>query len=268
MNAGQHSAAMRLQGKRAFVSGAGGGIGAAAALRFARDGARVVVADIREAAAEATARRIAEAGGEAVAVAGDIAEAKACHAMIEEGARALGGLDVMFNNAGVVLPEDEGPVETPLAIWEQTIRVNLTGVFLACKYGIPHLERAGGGAVVNNASVVALVGSAYPQIAYTAAKGGVVAMTREMAVQYGRRSIRVNAVCPGPVDTTMVKAFIKEERNWETRRPYMPMGRIGTVEEVANLVAFLASDEASYITGAAYAVDGGISAAYVIRDED
>jgi len=166
-----------------------------------------------------------------------------------------------------VLGEDGGPEETPLEAWERTIRVNLTGVFLACKYGIPHLLRAGGGAIVNNASVVALVGSAYPQIAYTAAKGGVVSMTREMAVLYARRNLRVNAVCPGPVGTGLVRAFIKEEANWESRRPYMPMGRIGTVEEVANLVAFLASDEASYITGAAYPVDGGISAAYVIRDE-
>jgi NAD(P)-dependent dehydrogenase (short-subunit alcohol dehydrogenase family) len=259
---------MRLRGKRAFISGAGGGIGAAAALKFAREGARVIAADIRGAAAEAIVRRISETGGEAVAVAGDIAEAESCRALIEAGARALGGIDVMFNNAGIVLPEDEGPVETPLEIWDKTVRVNLTGVFLACKYGIPHLERAGGGAVVNNASVVALVGSAYPQIAYTAAKGGVVAMTREMAVMYARKSIRFNAVCPGPVGTTLVNAFIREDRNWESRRPYMPMGRIGTVEEVANLVAFLASDEASYITGAAYAADGGISAAYVIRDQD
>jgi NAD(P)-dependent dehydrogenase (short-subunit alcohol dehydrogenase family) len=173
----------------------------------------------------------------------------------------------MFNNAGIVLADDTGPVETPLEAWDQTVRVNLTGVFLACKFGIPHLLKAGGGSVVNNASVVALVGSAYPQIAYTAAKGGVVAMTREMAVLYGRQGLRFNSVCPGPVGTTLVRAFIKEEANWATRRPYMPMGRLGTVEEVANLVAFLASDEASYITGAAYAADGGISAAYVIRDD-
>ena len=259
---------MRLAGKRAFVSGAGGGIGEATALKFAREGARVIAADIRGEAAAATARKITEHGGEAVAVSGDIADPAACKKLIDEGVRALGGLDVMFNNAGIVLPGDKGPVDTPVAIWDKTIAVNLTGVFLACKYGIPHLLKSGGGAVVNNASVVALVGSAYPQIAYTAAKGGVVSMTRELAIMYARKSVRFNAVCPGPVNTTMVKAFIKEEANWESRRPYMPMGRIGTVEEVANLVAFLASDEASYITGAAYAADGGISAAYVIGDEE
>ena len=258
---------MRLSGKRAFISGAGSGIGEAAALKFAGEGARLALADIRAAAAAAVAARITAAGGEAVALAGDIADPAQCQAMIDEGAERLGGLDVMFNNAGIVLADDTGPVETPLEAWDKTVRVNLTGVFLACKFGIPHLLKAGGGSVVNNASVVALVGSAYPQIAYTAAKGGVVAMTREMAVLYGRRGLRFNSVCPGPVGTTLVYAFIKDESNWETRRPYMPMGRLGTVEEVANLVAFLASDEASYITGAAYAADGGISAAYVIRDE-
>ena len=258
---------MRLKGKRAFISGAGSGIGEAAALKFAREGAGVIVADIRREAAEAVAARIGAAGGEAIAVAGDIGDAAQCRAMIEEGAARLGGLDTMFNNAGIVLAEDTGPLETPLDVWEQTLRVNLTGVFLACKFGIPHLLTAGRGSVVNNASVVALVGSAYPQIAYTAAKGGVVAMTREMAVVYARRGLRFNSVCPGPIGTPLVRTFIGEGSNWETRRPYMPMGRIGTVEEVANLVAFLASDEASYITGAAYAADGGISAAYVIRDE-
>ena len=259
---------MRLAGKRTFVSGAAGGIGEAAALKFAREGARVIASDIRRDGAVATARKIVEQGGEAVAVSGDIADPVACRALIDEGVQALGGLDVMFNNAGIVLPQDKGPLDTPVEIWDRTIAVNLTGVFLACKYGIPHLLKSGGGAVVNNASVVALVGSAYPQIAYTAANGGVVSMTRELAITYARKSIRFNAVCPGPVNITMVRAFIKEEANWESRRPYMPMGRIGTVEEVANLVAFLASDEASYITGAAYAADGGISAAYVVGDEE
>jgi NAD(P)-dependent dehydrogenase (short-subunit alcohol dehydrogenase family) len=259
---------MRLKGKRAFISGAGSGIGEATALKFAGEGARVIAGDIRRDAAEAVARKISQAGGEAVAVTGDIADPSSCQAMIDKGVAALGGLDIMFNNAGIVLAEDKGPVDTPMAVWDKTIAVNLTGVFLACKYGIPHLLKSGAGAVVNNASVVALVGSAYPQLAYTAAKGGVLSMTRELAIMYARRKLRFNAVCPGPVNTTMVKAFITEEANWESRRPYMPMGRIGTVEEIANLVAFLASDEASYITGAAYAADGGISAAYVVGDEE
>jgi NAD(P)-dependent dehydrogenase (short-subunit alcohol dehydrogenase family) len=259
---------MRLAGKRAFISGAGGGIGESTALKFAAEGARIIAADIRREAAESIAGRIANLGGEAVAVSGDIADPSSCQAMIDKGAAALGGLDIMFNNAGIVLSDDKGPLETPLAAWDKTIAVNLTGVFLACKYGIPHLLKAGAGSVVNNASVVALVGSAYPQLAYTAAKGGVLSMTRELAIMYARKGLRFNAVCPGPVNTTMVKAFITQETNWESRRPYMPMGRIGTVEEVANLVSFLASDEASYITGAGYAADGGISAAYVIGEEE
>lgn len=257
---------MRLAGKRAFISGAGGGIGAAAAAVFAGEGARVVAADLKAAAAEETARKIAAAGGEAVAVSGDVAEPASCRAMLDRGAEALGGLDILFNNAGVMLAGDDGPVETPLEIWESTLKVNLTGVFLACKYGIPHLERAGGGAIVNAASVVALVGSAYPQIAYTASKGGVVALTRELAIQYARKGIRANAICPGPVATPMVKTFLADEAAWTARRPYMPMGRLGEPEDIARLVAFLASDEARYITGAVYPIDGGISAAYVIDD--
>ncbi|MGH6948726.1 MAG: SDR family NAD(P)-dependent oxidoreductase [Kiloniellales bacterium] len=258
---------MRLAGKRAFISGAGGGIGAAAAAVFAREGARVAAADLKASAAEETAHKIAAAGGEAVAVSGDVAEPASCRAMLDRSAEAFGGLDILFNNAGVMLAGDDGPVETPLEIWESTLKVNLTGVFLACKYGIPHLERAGGGAIVNAASVVALVGSAYPQIAYTASKGGVIALTRELAIQYARKGIRVNAICPGPVATSMVKTFLADDAAWAARRPYMPMGRLGEPEDIARLVAFLASDEARYITGAVYPIDGGISAAYVIDDE-
>lgn len=257
----------RLDGKRAFISGAGGGIGRATALAFAREGAATVLADLKQDAVEEVAAEIRASGGTAVPVTGDIGDAEACRRMIDAGTAALGGLDILFNNAGIIHPQDEGPVETPLAAWEATLRVNLTGVFLACKYGIPHLEAAGGGAIVNTASVVALVGSAYPQLAYTAAKGGVLAMTRELAIVYSRRGIRCNAICPGPIRTPIVEAFIKDPENWAKRRPYMPMGKLGTPEDVANLVVFLASDEAGYVTGAAYAIDGGISAAYVIRDE-
>ena len=258
---------MRLNGKRAFISGAGGGIGRATALKFAGEGAAVIVSDIRAAPAEETARAIIAAGGKAVTAIGDLTDPAACEAVFAMGAKALGGIDILFNNAGIIAADDAGPVETPIGAWNLTLNANLTAVFLACKYGIPYLLQAGGGAIVNNASVVALVGSAYPQIAYTAAKGGVLSMTRELAIMYGRQNIRANAICPGPVATPIVTAFMADAASWEARRPYMPMGRLGKPEEIANLVAFLASDEASYITGAAYAVDGGISAAYVIRDD-
>jgi NAD(P)-dependent dehydrogenase (short-subunit alcohol dehydrogenase family) len=258
---------MRLSGKRAFISGAGGGIGRATALKFAAEGAAVVCSDVRAEPAEETTGLIVKAGGKAVAAVGDLTRPDECEAMFAEGAGALGGLDILFNNAGIIAQGDDGPVETPLSAWDATISANLTSVFLACKYAIPHLLAAGGGVIINNASIVAMVGSAYPQIAYTAAKGGVLAMTRELAVMYARRGIRAVAICPGPTATPIVQAFMADDEAWKLRRRYMPMGRLGRPEEIANLVAFLASDEASYITGAAYAIDGGITAAYVIKDD-
>ena len=258
---------MRLSGKRAFISGAGGGIGRATCIKFAAEGAAVICADIFAPAAEATAQLVTEAGGKAVVAIGDLTHPGACEAVFALGAKTLGGIDIMFNNAGVVLPGDDGAVETPLAVWNATIAANLTAVFLACKYGIPHLEAAGGGVIVNNASIVALVGSAFPQLAYTAAKGGVLAMTRELAITYARKNIRAVAICPGPIATPMVKTFMADEAAWLLRRRYMPMGKLGRPEDIANLVAFLASDEAAYITGSAYTIDGGITAAYVIKDD-
>ncbi len=258
---------MRLTGKRAFISGAGGGIGRATAKKFAAEGAAVILSDIRAEPAEETAQAVVALGGTAVTAIGDLTHEDACQAVFAKGAAALGGIDIIFNNAGIVAAGDDGPEETPLPVWEATLAANLTSVFLCCKAGVPHLRAAGGGVIVNNASIVAMVGSAYPQIAYTAAKGGVLAMTRELAVMYGRHNIRAVAICPGPTATPIVQAFMADEEAWRLRRRYMPMGRMGQPEEIANLVAFLASDEASYITGASIAIDGGITAAYVIRDE-
>ncbi len=257
---------MRLRDKRVFITGAGGGIGRASAIKCAAEGAAVICADISVPAAERTAETLREAGARALAVTADLTDADACATAFAQGAAAWGGIDVIFNNAGVCLAEDAGPVETDLTVWDRTIAANLTSVFLCCKAGIPHLTRAGGGVIINNASIVALVGSAFAQIAYTAAKGGVLAMTREIAIMYARQNIRAVAICPGPVATPLVKAFLADEAAWLLRRKYLPMGRLGQPEEIANLVAFLASDEASYITGAAYPIDGGLTSAYVIDD--
>ncbi len=257
---------MRLSGKRALITGAGGGIGRATALKFSAEGAFVICADLTPISAQATAAAIAEAGGKAGVVAGDLTEEAACSAMFTQAEEIFGGIDIIFNNAGIVMHDDTGPVETSLATWHATIAANLTSVFLCCKNGIPYLQQAGGGVIINNASIVALVGSAFPQIAYTAAKGGVLSMTRELAVMYARHKIRAVAICPGPTATPIVKAFLADEAAWLQRRKYLPMGRLAQPEEIANLVAFLASDEASYITGAAYPVDGGLTSAYVIDD--
>lgn len=258
---------MRLAGKKAFITGGGSGIGRATALRFAAEGAQVAVADIKGEAAEETVALIRKAGGTGEPLQGDVTKEDSCAAMISAAEKAFGGLNVMFNNAGIVLADDNGAEDTPLSTWERTLAVNLTGVFLCCKFGIPALLRAGGGSVINNASIVALVGSAYPQIAYTAAKGGVLAMTRELAVMYARRGLRFNAICPGPTKTELSELFFSNEENWLSRRRYMPMGRLGRPEEIANVVVFLASDESSYINGGAHPIDGGITAAYVIRDD-
>ena len=257
---------MRLNGKRVFITGAGGGIGRATAEKCAAEGAFVICADLHATTAEATAASICASGGKAVTVIGNLTHQEACTAMFAEGAAAFGGIDVIFNNAGVCLGDDSGPVETPLEAWDATIAANLTSVFLCCKAGIPHLQAAGGGVIINNASIVALVGSAFPQIAYTAAKGGVLSMTREIAIMYARKNIRAVAICPGPTATPLVQAFMADDEAWSLRRRYLPMGRLAQPAEIANLVAFLASDEASFITGSTYTVDGGVTAAYVIDD--
>ncbi len=254
---------MRLVGKLAVVTGGGRGIGREAARLFSREGAHVAVADIDLDSATATVDLIRSEAGSAEAVQVDVAVASSVEAMVRWAEETLGGLNVMFNNAGIMLPDDLGAEDTSLDVWHRTIAVNLTGVFLCCKYGLPAMLRTGGGAIVNMGSMVAHIGSAVPQISYVATKGGVVAMTREIAIQYARRNIRANALCPGPVRTELISSLVATPAQHERRRVHLPLGRFADPAEIAQVALFLASDESSYVTGMSYLVDGGISAAYV-----
>jgi NAD(P)-dependent dehydrogenase (short-subunit alcohol dehydrogenase family) len=253
---------MRLQGKATLITGSGGGLGRETALLFAREGAAVAVVDRDQPAAEKTAADIVKAGGKAIALGADVTRDADCARMVADTEAAFGRLQVMFNNAGICMPDDEGPVETPLETWDKTIAVNLTGVFLCCRHGIPALLRAGGGTIVNMASMVAYIGSATPQIAYAASKGGVVAFTQEMAMIYARSGIRANALCPGPVRTPLTDAFLATPEQRERRRVHQPLGRLGRAEEIAKAALFLACDDSSYMTGQSLLVDGGITKAY------
>ncbi|HET6223383.1 MAG TPA: SDR family oxidoreductase, partial [Dongiaceae bacterium] len=229
---------MRLAGKIALITGAGSGLGRESALRFAAEGARIAVVDLDRAAAVATAEAIAGAGGTAIPLQADVTRSEDCAEMVAATERAFGALHILFNNAGIMLPDDTDPVATSLEVWERTIAVNLTGVFLGCKHGIPALLRAGGGAIVNMASMVAFVGSATPQLAYAASKGGVVALTQEIAAIYARRNIRANALCPGPVRTPLSDHLFATEAERERRRVHQPMGRLATPGEIANAALF------------------------------
>jgi len=254
---------MRLQSKVALITGGGSGIGKASCLLFAREGAKVVVVDLSSETAEATAKEIRDAGGDARAVAADVSKAKDAEAMVGFAEKSYGRLDVVFNNAGVFHPKDESVTDTPEEIWDFVIDVNLKGVFLGCKYAVPALLRAGGGSIVNTASFVAVMGAAVPQIAYTASKGGVLAMTREIAVEFARQNIRANALCPGPVETPLLAELLADPARRNRRLVHIPAGRFARAEEMANAALFLASDESSYVNGSTFLVDGGITAAYI-----
>jgi len=254
---------VRLQDKTTLVTGGGSGIGAATCRLFAAQGAQVVVVDVDGASAEAVATEIAESGAPAIAVAADVASPTAAEAMIRAAEETFGKLDVLFNNAGIMHADDGDAEATDEAIWDLTMEVNLKGVWLGCRFGIPALRRAGGGSIINTASFVALMGAATPQIAYTASKGGVMAMTRELAVVHARENIRVNAICPGPLRTEMLMKVLDTDDKRDRRLVHIPMGRFGEAAEVAQAALYLASDDSSFTTGTEFVVDGGITAAYV-----
>ncbi len=254
---------MRLRDKVALITGAGSGIGRESALLFAREGAAVVAADVREDGAVDTVEAIVAGGGRALAVRADVALAGDCEAMVARAEDAFGRLDVLFNNAGIMDARDDDAVGTSEEVWDHTMNVNARGVFLGCKYGIPALRRAGGGSIINTASFVALVGAATPQLAYTASKGAVLALTRELAVVHARENIRVNALCPGPLRTELLMKVLDTEAKRARRLVHVPMGRFGEASEMARAALFLASEDASYMTGSELTVDGGLTAAYV-----
>jgi NAD(P)-dependent dehydrogenase (short-subunit alcohol dehydrogenase family) len=250
---------MRLKDKVALITGAGSGIGLQTVLLFAKEGASIVAVDVNEQAAQDAARKVKNA----IAVKADVSKAADCERMVAEAEKKFGKLNVMFNNAGIMHSKDDDAMSTPEEIWDLTLDINAKGVFLGCKYGIPALKRAGGGSIINTASFVARLGAATPQVAYTASKGAVLAMTRELAVIHARQNIRVNALCPGPLKTELLMAFLNTEAKKQRRLVHVPMGRFGEAEEIAKAALFLASDDSSYITGTDFLVDGGITAAYV-----
>jgi NAD(P)-dependent dehydrogenase (short-subunit alcohol dehydrogenase family) len=250
---------MRLKDKVALITGAGSGIGLQTVLLFAKEGASIVAVDVNEQAAQDAANRVKNA----IAVKADVSKAADCERMVAAAEKQFGKLNVMFNNAGIMHGKDDDAMSTPEEIWDLTLDINAKGVFLGCKYGIPALQRAGGGSIINTASFVARMGAATPQVAYTASKGAVLAMTRELAVIHARQNIRVNALCPGPLKTELLMAFLNTEAKKQRRLVHIPMGRFGEAEEIAKAALFLASDDSSYVTGTDFLVDGGITAAYV-----
>ena len=246
-----------------MITGAGSGIGKEASLLFAAEGASVVVVDRDNESGRAIAAAINGAGGRAVFTAADVSRGEDCARMVATAEREFGRLHVLFNNAGIMDSADDDAVSTDEEVWDRTMNVNAKSVFLGCKHGIPALRRAGGGSIINTASFVALLGAATPQVAYTASKGAVLALTRELAIVNARENIRVNALCPGPLHTELLMKFLDTDQKKQRRLVHIPMGRFGRAREIAQAALFLASDESSFVTGTDFLVDGGITAAYV-----
>jgi len=253
----------RLANKVAAITGGGSGIGRESSLLFAREGAAVVVADLDETKGRQVVDEITKAGGKAKYLKVDVSKAKDNENLIATAEKEFGKVNVLFLNAGISHADDDNAMTTEEEVWDLTMNVNLKSVFLGCKYGIPALKRAGGGSIINTASFVAILGAATPQLAYTASKGGVLSMTRELAVIHARENIRVNALCPGPLKTELLMKYLNTEEKRQRRLVHVPMGRFGTADEIAKGALFLASDDSSFVTGSTFLVDGGITAAYV-----
>ena len=253
---------MRLAGKSAFITGAGSGMGRLAAKLFARQGAEIVAVDVMEGALKETVSSVEAEGGSIIGVPADITDSKSVREAVQAGIRAYGKLNVLYNNAGIFPDEDTSAVDTEESVFQGVIDVNLKGVFLCCKHGIPQLIKAGGGSVINIASFVALMGCTVPQDAYTASKGGVLSLTRSLAVQYGRHGVRANAICPGPILTPMLESLFPSDEERLKRLNRIPLGRFGRAEDVVYAGIYLASDESSWTTGTTFVIDGGITVNY------
>src|ERR1700740_2994645 len=255
---------MRLKDKVALITGAGSGIGRQTAILFAKEGASGACVDVNEGAAKETAGMIKTG----LALKAEVSKAADCEKMVAAAEKKFGKLNVLFNNAGIMHARDDDAMSTSEEVWDLTLDINAKGVFLGCKYGIPALKRAGGGSVINTASFVARLGAATPQIAYTASKGAVLALSRELAVIHARENIRVHALCPGPLRTELLMKFLHTEQKRQRRLVHIPVSRFGVAKEIAQAALFLASDESSFVTGTEFLVDGGITAAYVTPEGD
>ena len=258
---------MRLEGKVALITGGASGMGKVASSLFAGEGAKVVLTDVTDEAGEEVASDIQAGGGEAEFVHADISSEADAKAMVEAAVSRFGKLDVLYNNAGIMLGTDGSVDTTEEWVWDKTLSINVKGVAFGCKYGVPAMIASGGGSIINVASFVAWMGAATSQTAYTASKGAVLAMTREIAVEYARKGVRCNALCPGPIDTPLLAELLSDPERRQRRFVHIPMGRLGRAEELAKAALFLASDDSSFMTGASLIVDGGITAAYVTPED-
>jgi len=254
---------MRLENKVALITGGSSGIGKETCLLFAKEGAKVIVVDINVKEGKKTVKEITEAKGEALFYKADVSNQDDCRKMVAYAVKKYGGLHILFNNAGIMHNDDGNAESTEENVWDLTMNINVKGVFFGCKYGIPAIRKSGGGSIINTASFVAHLGAATPQLAYTASKGAVLAMSRELAVIHARENIRVNALSPGPLRTELLMKFLNTEEKRQRRLVHIPMGRFGEAIEMAKAALFLASDDSSYMTGSEFLVDGGITAAYV-----